>query len=73
MSQSAYMFKSPTHPGLERPTFEPQLRRFQKNGHRCNGIKANRCVTEADEIWRENQTRKKGSGWIKLVRNVEVG
>lgn len=73
MSQSAYMFQSPTHPELERPTLEPQLRRFQKNRHGCNGIKANRCVKEADEIWRKTQIRKIERGWIKLVRNVEVG
>jgi hypothetical protein len=68
------MFQSPSNPGLERPTFETQLRWFQKNGHCCNGIKANRCANEADEIWRDTQSRKKkGSGWIKLVSNVEVG
>jgi hypothetical protein len=42
-----------------RPTFERQLRRFQKNGHRCNGIKANRCVKEADEIWRDPSQKNK--------------
>lgn len=48
----------PTNPGLERPTFEPQLRWFQKNGHCCNGIKAKRCANEADDMWRDTQIRK---------------